>query len=126
MYNADLRETDGGFFDAKLRDSDIAVRSRDPEHDLCHEMVKAGLPNGCIQFWRGAGRTPSMFAASIQAMAVNRITMGDEFPRQVKRQEGPIAAFEKSRPGAIAGGDFETSGTETVTRDEAASVGAPA
>jgi hypothetical protein len=27
--------------------------SRDPEHDLCDAMIKARLPDGSIQFWRG-------------------------------------------------------------------------
>lgn len=61
--------------------------SADPEHDLCHAFVKAGFPDGPIQFWRDG--KPSLFHPSIHRMARVRIELGEKFPyRRVKRREG--------------------------------------
>lgn len=74
----DICEAGSGMFEARLRESAVIVASGDPEHDLCHAMVKAGLPNGEIQFWRGA--TPSISFRSVRRAGGFRIGLGERFP----------------------------------------------
>src|ERR1043165_7397946 len=47
-WNASIEETEerNGAFRATLHEVPLAVVSRDPEHDLCHAMVEAGLGDG--------------------------------------------------------------------------------
>ena len=102
-YNADIVTPPerNGFFDAALRGSDLQVHSRDPEYELCFEMLKAGLPEGPIQFWRGT--TPTISFKSVHRAAKWRVTLGDEFPKLVKRDTG--GAKNRLRDGS---GDSET------------------
>ena len=55
FYDADIFQTDrrDGTFEARLRGSALSVPGRDPEHDLCDAMLRAGFLDGEIQFWRG-------------------------------------------------------------------------
>jgi hypothetical protein len=106
-YDADIREAAerDGTFEACLRDSQIAIISRDPEHDLCFAMVKAGLPDGEIQFWRGA--TPSLRYRSVHRTAGYRIGLGEDFPyRRAKRSEVTRETF--SKPGDVFARTVET------------------
>lgn len=82
------------------------VISADPEHDLCHAFVKAGFPDGPIQFWRDG--KPSLFHPSIHRMARVRIKLGESFPMQrVKREEISHGKRLKIGAASIAGGDLE-------------------
>ena len=116
-FHADIHEApnrDGNFV-AALRGAEITTAGRDPEHDLCHAMVAAGLPDGGIQFWRGS--TPSLFYRSVHQAARLRIEIGETFPyRLVRRREGWPETH--SKPGA---GVMETGG-----KDLAAHLGQPA
>lgn len=92
-YNADIAQGTKGNFLAKLRNSPISIVSADPEHDLCHAMVKSGLPDGTIQFWRG--NTPSLFYPSVSRAAKVRISQGRSFPYDlVKRRDGAPEIFK--------------------------------
>jgi hypothetical protein len=90
MYHADIQRTDRpGILAAILRGHAISVRSADPEHDLCHAMLRAGLPDAEIQFWRGA--IPTLRFRSVHRAAQWRIELGDRFPyRLVRRKDAPL------------------------------------
>lgn len=88
--NADveMREPRNGTFRATLR-GHFEIQTRwtpDPEHDLCFAMVRAGLPDGEIQFWRGT--TPALRFKSVHKAARYRVALGNGFPRRVKRRSG--------------------------------------
>lgn len=103
-YDADIAEAEArnGAFVAELRDAGVIVVTRDPEHDLCHAMVRAGLADGPIQFWRGA--TPSLRFKSVHRAAGLRIELGEHYPHQrVKRRTAQD--FENSRRGGRQDGD---------------------
>jgi hypothetical protein len=96
-YAADIHESPNrdGTFVAVLREAAITTTGPDPEHDLCHAMVGARLPDGGIQFWRGT--TPSLFYRSVHRTAGYRVKLGESFPyRLVRREEAP-SVFAKDR-----------------------------
>ena len=108
-YHADIQPADqrNGTFDARLRGSTIAVRSRDPEHDLCHAIFRAALPDGSIQFWRG--QAPSLLFKSVHLTAQFRIELGEHCPyRRVERRSGED--LKNSRCGVAQDGDFALGG----------------
>jgi hypothetical protein len=112
MYNADITETPkrDGTFVAVLRQDALSVTSRDPEHDLCATMVDAGMPDGPIQFWRR--ETPSLHFKSTHTAARYRITLGDQYPRRVKRGSVENLQDFPLRPhgdGQIGGGGYDPS-----------------
>ena len=85
IYHAHIREhpkRDGRFVTSM---AGLVVVSSDPEHDLCHAMTQAGLPDGPIQFWRDWQRT--LWHPSVHRMGRQRITLGESFPKRFKRTE---------------------------------------
>jgi hypothetical protein len=99
-YHADICEAGEGTFAATLREPAISVTSRDPEHDLCHAIVKQCLTDGPIQFWRGT--TPSLNDRSVHRAASYRIEMGDEFPYRLVRRRAAPAVFAEDRGAGVA------------------------
>lgn len=106
-YHAEIRAIDHrGTHEAVLRNHGIAVRSPDPEHDLCFAMVMAGLRDGAIQFCRGA--TPTLRFRSVHRAARCRAELGDRFPyRLVRRKVGAPSGRPNSRRQARQDGHFE-------------------
>ena len=118
-YHADVREaeTRDGMFEARFRDRSIIVVSREPEHDLCDAMIKARLPDGSIQFWRG--EIQSISFKSVHRAAGVRFELGEKFPyRRVRRREGAPSDFEKSRCGVRQHGRFEVGQYQTATEGQ--------
>ena len=78
MYTVEIVETaarDGHF---TATGNGVMVTSTDPEHDFCHELTKAGLPDGPVTFCRNG--TPTLTHSSIHAMGKRRIELGLTFP----------------------------------------------
>jgi hypothetical protein len=116
-YSADIQATERpGIFEARLRSSTIFVRGADPEHALCYAMTQVGLPDGEIQFWRGA--TPTLPFRSVHRTGEYRIELGDRFPYcRRKRRSGEKP--EISRTGGHQDSDFAMgpgNGTKTESR----------
>jgi hypothetical protein len=95
-WNAVIEESAArdGTFRAVLREVSIEVVSRDPEHDLCRAVIRAGLADDPIQFWRSG--VSSLTFHSVHRAAGQRIELGEKFPyRRVRRKEGaPSKRFE--------------------------------
>ena len=84
-YHADITECSGGRFKVTARGFDLEIVSSDPEHDFCLALVRRGLPDGPIQFWRG--ETPSISFKSVLRASAQQISRGNEFPRLRKRRD---------------------------------------
>lgn len=86
-YNIEITEADGGHFHARCRETGTEIESANPEHDLCHALVKAEWGDRPVQFWTGGMRTLSH--SSMFVMAGLRIELGETFPyRRAKRRPG--------------------------------------
>lgn len=117
-WNASIEETKerDGTFRATLHEQPIEIVSRDPEHDLCHAIVNAGLADGPIQFWSGA--TPSLRYRSVHTTAAKRIELGEKFPyKRRPRREDPVEEFKNPGPGVNAGGQTGAARYQTA-KDE--------
>src|SRR5580765_1078678 len=116
-WNADIEQTEArdGTFLAVLRQGLLEVVSRDPEHDLCHAMVQAGLADGPIQFYRVA--IPTLMFRSVRRAAGKRIELGEKFPyKRRPRREAPIEEFKNPGPGVNADGRNDDGRYQTLTR----------
>jgi hypothetical protein len=108
--NASIEETQerNGTFRATLHETPLEIVSRDPEHDLCHAMVEAGLADGPIQFWRR--ETPSLIYRSVHRTASKRVELGEKFPcKRVPRRN-----LSETERASIAGGQIKAGGYEAA------------
>lgn len=103
MYNIEISELptrDGRFHALARLDGLILARMdfRDPEHDICHMLTKAGHPDRPVQFWRGT--VPTLRHPSMHAMGKRRIGLGEDFPyARPKRSEMNPTIFSKPAQG---------------------------
>jgi hypothetical protein len=102
-YDADLGDLGGGSHEASLWNTELSVRSPDPEYDLCFAMVRAGLPDGEIQFWRHT--TPTLRFRSVHQTAQYRVELGGRFP-YCRRKRRAGENLEISRTGVRQDGDL--------------------
>lgn len=119
MYDTDITPLGSALIHAVLRFHPIVVhRSPDPEHDLCFEILKAGLPDGAIQFWRGT--TSSLRFGSVHKTAGYRIALGDHFPERVKRKAGAPSECAKVTHHATQDGHSAPGGYLRTTEPQTA------
>jgi hypothetical protein len=61
------------------------IISVDPEHDLCHAMAEAGVPDGPIQFYRDG--MPTLSHPSVHRWGARQISMGKSYPWQTPKRQ---------------------------------------
>jgi hypothetical protein len=123
-YNVDVIEFVGpagskqskGRFRARCRETGIELVGINAEHDISHALTLAGWPDAPVLFWRGS--TPSLSHPSIYGMGRNRIELGDNFPRRVRRKVARPEISSESVAGSPRNRESKAAGREPFSSDQ--------